>query len=232
MNSFLNLARRCLLCHSSFTNSDLDLCSQCTAELPFAKYYCGSCGKILSHSSTKCGRCIQTNLATKINTIVLFQYCYPIDQLILKVKFSSTLQSLIITQTIGKLFASTLATYYLNRARPQVIIPVPLHAKRLTERGYNQTLEIAKPIAKKLATPIDKLSIRRIKNTTPQARLDAKSRVNNVKGAFQAADKLLYYKHLAVIDDVITTGSTIKEVCSTLAPLKPNQIDIWCLASN
>ena len=163
---------------------------------------------------------------------MLFQYCYPIDQLILKVKFSSTLQSLIITQTIGKLFASTLATYYLNRARPQVIIPVPLHAKRLTERGYNQTLEIAKPIAKKLATPIDKLSIRRIKNTTPQARLDAKSRVNNVKGAFQAADKLLYYKHLAVIDDVITTGSTIKEVCSTLAPLKPNQIDIWCLASN
>jgi ComF family protein len=114
-------------------------------------------------------------------------------------------------------------------AKPDCIIPVPLHSRRLRERGYNQALEIARPLAKHLNIPIDVTSFRRIKATVPQAMLSYDDRANNIRGAF-AINKAISYKHIVVIDDVITTGATITEFCKTLLQSGDVTIEVWALA--
>lgn len=113
--------------------------------------------------------------------------------------------------------------------KPEVIIPVPLHKARLRERGYNQALELARPVAHILQIPIDKHCCQRVKNTQAQSLLRAKERKQNIRGAFVVAETLSY-KHVAVIDDVITTGYTIREFCGKLRCAGVQRIDVWSCA--
>ena len=161
-----------------------------------------------------------------LNIIALFNYQFPIDQLIIEMKFK---RKLINAKIFGDLLANHLCNHYKQHKKPQMIIPVPLHYLRLRERGYNQALELAKQVKKRLKIPIDKANIIRIKNTEPQTLLNAKKRKNNLKHAFKVI-KSLPYKHVAIIDDVITTGNTIKELCKSLQQEGIAKIDIWCCA--
>jgi ComF family protein len=118
---------------------------------------------------------------------------------------------------------------YHNQPLPSLIIPVPLHPKRLRERGFNQALEIAKPISKKLKIPIDKKSCYRIRHTAAQSGLSQSDRLKNLANAFEMK-KPLIAKHIALIDDVMTTGQTLMELANLLYKNGVEKIDIWCCA--
>lgn len=153
----------------------------------------------------------------------LFHYQAPISALIAKLKFHGDL-------SIAKLLSQYWIDYLADLpSRPALIIPVPLHYQRLKERGFNQALEIAKPIGKYFQIPVDTHSCIRIKNTKPQSSLPAKKRMHNVNNAFGLSHAIAA-KHVAVLDDVVTTGNTISEISALLKKTGVEQIDIWCCA--
>lgn len=203
------LPQTCIMCND-LTHRERDLCTPCENDLPFLR------------------QCSSNFLLPNMRIFTLFHYEEPISQLILGLKFGNRL---INAKIIADLFAAYLDEQYKDQDKPQVIIPIPLHYNRLKERGYNQALELTKPIAKKLKIPIDSSSAVRIKNTKAQAQLAAKERMQNIKKAFAINfDKLKHYNHIAVLDDVITTGSTANEFCSILFDYGINKIDVFCSA--
>lgn len=217
----------CILCNAS-SKRKLDLCLACETDLPFLKNYCMRCAHPLPEGQIICGTCLNNPEASPIRAFALFYYQAPIKQLLLSLKFNNRLVN---AKILGELLANYLDDQYQNQDKPEVIIPMPLHPIRLRERGYNQALELARPIAKKLKIPIDKSSVERIKNTLAQARLPTKKRTQNIKQAFSVnKTKMKHYKYVAVIDDVITTGNTATELCKILYQEGVEKIDVWCTA--
>ena len=136
--------------------------------------------------------------------------------------------NLIYAKILGELFAHFIQEKYQTNL-PEIIIPVPLHNSRLRQRGFNQALEIARPIAKKLKTSLDVSSCERSKNTIAQTELNMNERIKNLNNAF-ALIKSLNYKHVAIFDDVVTTGSTVHELSKVLRKAGVIKIDVWCCA--
>lgn len=106
---------------------------------------------------------------------------------------------------------------------------MPLHKKRLRERGFNQALEIAKPIARHFKIPLDNDSIVRSKHTEPQTTLSAQQRQTNLLEAF-TIKKPLTVRHIVIFDDVITTGATVKNLAALLKNDGCERIDVYCIA--
>jgi len=113
--------------------------------------------------------------------------------------------------------------------KPEQIIPVPLHAQRYHRRGFNQAIEIARPIARMLDIPLNLTCCRRTRNTAPQAQLSAKERKSNLKNAFSIV-KAPAVNHVALLDDVVTTGSTVDELARALRKAGIERIDVWACA--
>ena len=112
-------------------------------------------------------------------------------------------------------------------------MPVPLHASRLRERGYNQALELAKPLARALRIPLAEGVLSRTKPTAAQTILDAKTRRKNLRGAFVVNESLrakIEATHIALIDDVMTTGATLRECTRVLKRAGVARVDVWALA--
>jgi ComF family protein len=197
-------------------------------ELPVLKPGCLSCANVLSleNSHSFCGECLQKKPPFDI-THGLFHYQPPIPKLILDLKFHHALTH---ARLFGELLAEKIIQeWYQENAFPTAIIPMPLHVSRLKERGFNQALEIARPIAKALNIPLTIHDVVRIRPTLPQATLSADSRKQNVKNAF-LIKKSLENQHVAVVDDVITTGNTIREFCRALKKAGAGKISVWCCA--
>ena len=133
--------------------------------------------------------------------------------------------------SLAKLLGKLWIQYLLknNIELPDCILPVPLHPKRLKARGFNQALEIAKPIGQYFKIPIDTTSCIKIKNTKAQSSLTAKKRRHNMKNAF-ALSHQIKYKHIVIIDDVMTTGQTISEIANLLKLNGAEKIEAWCCA--
>ncbi|MFA6409196.1 MAG: ComF family protein [Gammaproteobacteria bacterium] len=188
----------CLLCKARCERRDLDLCNACLKDLP-------SCDD------------------AKI--IAPFLYAEPIDRMILALKFG---QDLKYARLLGKLLTEKLLLKYQHLPKPEVIIPIPLHKKRLAERGYNQALEIARYVGKEMQIRVDTQSCERAKNTLAQSSLSHKDRKNNISGAFKLR-KNLRAKHVVILDDVTTTGNTVTELSETLKCAGAARIDVWCV---
>lgn len=215
---------RCIFC-DTLSYRKVDLCFACERDLPVLKNHCTRCAEALPEGQDMCGSCLGGS-SLIVKTTALFYYQSPIDQLITNLKFGN---NLIGAKILGELLADRLVEQYKNKNRPEIIIPVPLHPSRLRERGYNQALELSRPIAKKLQIPIDKFHVKRVKNTKPQAKLTAKERKQNIKRAFWVSPDF-HYQYVAVIDDVITTGNTITELCDSLRNAGVLRVDVWCSA--
>jgi ComF family protein len=112
---------------------------------------------------------------------------------------------------------------------PGLIVPVPLHPQRMRERGYNQALEIARAPARKLGIPVDPRVCIRTRSITPQEGLEKRERRRNVRGAFAVSGELPA-RHVAVLDDVVTTGSTAAEVARVLLDAGAERVDLWAVA--
>lgn len=147
-----------------------------------------------------------------------FYYQSPIDFFITQLKFH---EQVLYAHWLGKWFIET-----YQGPLPQAILPVPLHVERLRERGFNQALQIARPIAQHFKLPLLPNAVIRHKNTRPQTELSPKARKKNLKNAFILQDSISYDR-IAIFDDVITTGSTVEALKACLGDIK---IDVWSVA--
>jgi ComF family protein len=154
-----------------------------------------------------------------------FSYHHPIDSLIKELKFN---QALTCAPILASLLIPTLQQYYKNKVMPPVIIPIPLHRDRLCERGFNQSIEIARPLAKHFSLRLQTQTILRIKNTQAQARLSQSARRANIVNAFEINADLP--ESVILFDDVITTGHTLVQVCRQLQAHGVKDIHCWCVA--
>lgn len=215
--------RACLFCHR-YTREAHHLCQACANELPILSHYCQKCAQILHSGNNEltCGDCLK-DPPPYHQLHAVFPYLHPLPRLVAQFKFEANL-------TVGQLFSQFLLhslrlRWLANHPKPDLIVPVPLHSERLKERGFNQAMEIAKPIAKALAIPID-THIKRDIATLPQSSLSAKDRLRNIKNAFKTA-KSYQGLHVAILDDVVTTGQTIRALADII---DADRIDIWCIA--
>lgn len=213
----------CLLCNLACQDNS-HICHICTKTLLYHKPGCKRCGCTIDQHNTTylCGKCIEQPPAFD-ELIALFDYQEPIISCIHQLKFLNNL-------TIGRWFATQWVKQLHNKTHhPDVILPVPLHYKRLAQRGFNQTLEIAKPIGKQLQIRIDRFNCHRIKNTQAQSQLSVKKRTTNIKNAFKLK-KNITGRHIAILDDVVTTGNTASELAYLLKQHGAEKITIWCCA--
>lgn len=211
----------CLLCGAAGT-AERDLCAGCANELPRNEHACCRCAVPLLPPATICLEC-RYHPPSFVRAYAPFLYLSPVDFLLKGLKFHGRLSH---ARLLGELLADALAMQ--PGPLPQALIPVPLHPARLRERGFNQALELARPVARQLGVPLLDYG-RRIRRTPPQMGLDAAARRTNLRGAFQASGPLPV-QHVAVLDDVLTTGSTLREFTAVLAAAGAETIVVWALA--
>lgn len=215
------LPSRCLLCGARGQGA-LSLCPDCAAEMPRNEVCCARCALPLESPAPLCGRCVKREPAWNA-AWVPFRYEWPLAQLESRFKFGGDLAA---GQTLARLWIASPPRSGL----PEAIVPVPLHRSRLRRRGYNQALELAKPLARALGVPILRDGLRRTRATGAQTELTAIQRRRNVRGAFEARVGDAPPAHVAVLDDVFTTGATLTECAQVLKRAGIQRVDVWALA--
>lgn len=149
--------------------------------------------------------------------------------------YRDTLSQLIPAAKFGARWSllPALANFLLEKVepleRPDLLVPLPLHPQRLKERGFNQALEIAKPLAKRLNVPLENNLLLRIRDTEHQARLSEKARHRNMRRAFSTT-RQLDGMHIALIDDVLTTGASLDAAAHALKQAGARRVDAWVIA--
>lgn len=212
---------RCTLCGVP-GEEDYDLCHPCLTTLPFNLHPCRQCGLPLQGEGAQlCGRCLKKAPPFDAAVIPLL-YQPPLDRLILALKFH---QGLAHARLLGQLLADAVEA---SDSRPQLILPVPLHPRRLRERGYNQALEIARPVAKRLDIPLALDLAQRTRSTETQTRLKYKERHKNMRNVYAVAKPVPH--HVAIVDDVVTSGATVSALAMALKKAGATQVDIWAVA--
>lgn len=199
-----------------------DLCPGCAGDLPVIAAACVRCCAPLPVAGT-CGYC-QRRPPAFDRTTAVFHYRPPLDALVKRLKFNGDLH---LARLLGGLMADYLAQN--ETVLPELIVPVPLHGRRLRERGFNQALELARPVAARLGVPLAWRQVMRTRATDPQSDLPAKLRSRNVKGAFAAAAGFAAQR-VAIVDDVMTTGYTANELAATLRRAGAADISVWVCA--
>lgn len=223
-NSFTHwlLPQSCFLCGDI---SQQPVCEDCLADLPYQQTACTCCARVLP-AMGECDTC-QNEPPPFTHTQAIFRYAYPIDKLISVAKFH---HNLAILKLLGDIMGDKISHGLQIQERPDVLIPVPLHPKRLRERGYNQSLELAKRIAKATGIPVNYTAGERCRYTKPQISLSAKERQTNLSGAFRVRQRESHWKHIVLVDDVITTGATVRELAKVFLQAGVPQVDVWCCA--
>jgi ComF family protein len=218
----------CVLCGAPGLTSGggRDLCPGCATELPHNRDCCFQCAVPFDSpmpAETRCAAC-QRHPPPFETSLAAFRYEAAIPTLIGGAKFRGRLN---LVRLLGQCLADRVRE--VDPPRPEVLMPVPLHASRLRTRGYNQALEIARIVGRDLALPIDHASCIRIAPTPPQAGLDERARRRNIRGAFLVPG-LLPWTHVAILDDVVTTGSTVAELSRALRKAGVRRIQVWAAA--
>ena len=210
---------RCLICGERGAGDDL--CALCRVALPWNRHACRRCGLPLPQTEPACGACLKQPPPFAA-TQAAFVYAFPLDRLLLRFKFHGDLAA-------GRLLAQLLGDRLVDDERPQVLVPVPLHRSRLRERGYDQALELAKSLSRRTGIPLRARQLRRVHATARQSELGLSARQRNLRGAFAVAGHALP-KHVALIDDVMTTGATLRECAQTLLRSGVERVDVWVVA--
>jgi ComF family protein len=220
----LLFSESCRLCGTA-TRSTPGLCLACRDELPWLEAVCRQCSHPLppQHRHTLCGRCQRQPPAFDATT-ALFHYHPPVDYLIKRLKFSGEL-------AIGPLLSALLATRLAGRATPLpgLVVPVPLHQNRLRERGFNQATELARHVGQTLGLQIEQRLCTRHRNTAPQSMLPANARRINLRNAF-TVNREPGSSHIAIIDDVMTSGHTTDELARILKGAGVRRVEVWVIA--
>lgn len=215
-----NLTAPCLLCGDR-QGLVCGLCRACASDLPVIATACARCGIPLSRAGLVCAECQQRPPAFS-RCYVPFHYRDPISARIRALKFAGDLPA-------ARELAAWMWMRRPPRAIPQALLPVPLHRRRLLWRGFNQSLELARHLGEWARVPVLGDRCARIAYTAAQSGLDARRRRRNVRGVFHAQG-LGGLVHVAIVDDVITTGSTVGELARTLRRQGVEDVEVWAVA--
>ena len=208
----------CYLCRGA---ADGPLCVECDADLPrLPNPRCPSCA-LASSSGAVCGRCLAAAPAYD-GTIAALAYEFPADVLVQALKFRSEL-------ALAPLLAGLLVSQLPRGVRVDHILPVPLSAARLRERGFNQALEIARHVAAATGCKLAPTLAERSRDTPAQIDLPHAERARNVRGAFRCTQSVAGAE-VAVLDDVMTTGATLEELAATLKRAGAARVVNWVVA--
>ncbi len=221
-------AGRCPVCGRLRDNGHGPLCTICAHELrPRLGGYCPRCGLFFGAETDPPHLCADCRLHPRPWDRLLFHNRHegPLRKLILNYKFNDALH-------VSKLLQHfALAAFERGGpSRPTLILPVPLHRKRLTWRGYNQSLELARAIAGKHGVRIDTRALTRTRNTIPQTHVEAGHRRRNIKGAFAVDTKRIQGKSVLLVDDVLTTGATLEECAKILRKAGATSVEVLVLS--
>ncbi len=220
----LLLPPTCIRCGSSGHAPAFDLCAHCEAEFVTNDIACVACALPLPANTVgACAACRRRPRQFDA-AFAPYLYEYPVDRLVQLFKYQGHLE---IGRVLAELVARALAAEVA--VRPDALIPVPLARAKLRERGFNQALELARPIARALSLPVRTDLCTRVRLTQDQAGLGARERRRNVRGAFRTQVKAMP-GHVALIDDVLTTGSTCEELARELKRAGALRVDVWVIA--
>jgi ComF family protein len=196
---------RCCLCGSAAESWQLDLCDVCRADLPWLE-------------------------EPSAGVFVAMRFALPADDMIRALKYRNVIAH-------GRVLGVLLAQAVRQNAvpLPRLLVPVPLHGSRLRERGFNQAAALARYAGRTLRIPHASHLLRRVRDTPSQTALSVAERHRNVRGAFavngaRAQRRLLAAGHVAIVDDVVTTGSTVAELKSVLHAAGMTRVDVWAVA--
>jgi ComF family protein len=194
-------------------------CPACLSGFTAVAHPCAGCG--LPRPVASCPR---RSAPWNVDGVVApLRYGSPLDHYVHALKYTGVRR---LGRALGLILAEHLSAL---PSRIDAVVAVPLHRRRLSERGYNQATEIARTVSRRLRIPMLARGIRRIASGLPQTGLDAEHRYANMAGAF-AVSRDLTQLRLAIIDDVITTGATVNALAAALAAAGAVQLHAWAVA--
>jgi ComF family protein len=211
---------RCLVC-AQRGHGARDLCLACHHVLPWNTSACRTCALPLPEAAPACGHCLK-RLPPLDLVHAACLYARPLDRLLPRFKFHGDLAA-------GRLLSQLMADACMHLPRPDALIAIPLHRTRLRQRGYDQALELARPLARMLRLPLRDDMLLRRHATAPQSELSALARRRNVRRAF-AVDAVTLPAHVALVDDVMTTGATLHAAAVALRRAGVQRVDAWVCA--
>ncbi|GAB4352976.1 MAG: ComF family protein [Gammaproteobacteria bacterium] len=215
----------CILCGAE-GDGNRDLCTGCAADLPENSQCCSLCALPLPRATadTICGHCLRRRPLFD-RCLAAYRYEPPADELIHGLKFHRRLNH---ARLLGALLGDYLEARLDPGSPPECLIPVPLHPRGLRERGFNQAVELARPLAKRLGIPLEYAACRRTRSTEVQTGLTALERRRNLRGAFEVKS-ITRQAHVALVDDVVTTGSTANELARVLRRSGVKRVEVWAV---
>lgn len=226
VNKWLFIEQNCLLCDEPSAGDPL--CSACEADLPWLDARCTVCAVPLPVRGLVCGECLKRPPAYD-HVEVPWRFAFPVDTLITRFKHQAH-------WPFGRLLGERLA-HHLHHAyadglsRPDLLLPVPLARRRLRQRGFNQAQMLARWLSRELAIALDDRTLERLLDTPPQQQLDAATRRRNLRQAFALRPGSdVCGRHLALVDDVLTTGATAEALARLLKRAGAARVDVYCLA--
>ena len=219
----LTVHSACWLCQMPLARPAWGICSRCTRALFARQGRCPQCGLPSATAHTPCGRCVQKPPPWQ-RLVAISDYHPPLSTLIHRFKFSGTAE-----------LAPALARLLLLAVRqrsdlpaPQQLISVPLWQRRHWRRGYNQSELLCRPLARWLSLRYQSRAMTRVRPTATQHQLSARLRKHNLKHAFQL-ELPVQGRHMVIVDDVVTTGSTVAEISRLLLRNGAASVQVWCL---
>lgn len=234
---WLKNTQTCLLCDEP-SDTPLPLCSDCEAELPWLGTHCAVCALPLpspgpsspgpSSPELICGECLQRPPAFA-QVQAPWRYAFPLDALITRFKHQAK-------WPLGRLLAALLARHLQQAfdeglAQPDCLLPVPLARRRLRQRGFNQAAMLARWLGQGLHLKVDEQLLQRTQDTPAQQQLTAAARRRNLRQAFALLPGAeVENRHLALVDDVLTTGATAQSLARLLINAGAARVDVYCLA--
>jgi len=230
MDLFTQPARRLLQLYSNMASMPCRLCRapcqayalcpDCINDLPKINSACPHCALPMDKNRT-CGQCL-THPPIQTQSTSAYVYSDTVRQLLIDFKFHGKLY-------LSDFFAEQIISSLDSKPLPEVLIPIPLHHNRLRQRGYNQSHELAKSLSKRLKIPINNNYLSRTVDTVAQASLTFKERKKNIQHAFKLDNKDVP-KHIALIDDVLTSGHTANAAAKLFKRAGTNTIEVWTIA--
>jgi len=219
---------RCALCLEPALG--MDLCTDCLNDLPWLGVTCRHCALPLQGDIVSiCGRCAQTGKRRDVDLcIAALAYEFPVDRLITALKYTRKNDY---ARVLGELLAIRVHELIAadNYRPPDVILPVPMHPWRLLKRSFNQAAEIARWVARVHHLPVKTGLVRRIRHTPGQAGLSRSARLGNLRNAFKVTANVANQR-IAVVDDVVTTAATARELAQILKRAGAAEVQVWAVA--
>lgn len=212
------------LCPNAFNG----LCQPCRADLPVNRWHCRCCALPLAFPSAEllCGDCLKFPPPFSLSCIP-WRYQYPLDGMIGRYKYNGQRK---FARPLLADFAGLLEQRLNSEAlpKPDVLVPAPMDSKRRRRRGFNQARDMAEYLGRDLGIPVAAGLVRRVRRVGAQRELNRAARLANLRGVFEVTSAAP--ERVAIVDDVVTTGATVRVLASALREAGARDIQVWALA--